>query len=107
MNLSWMALVKYSEDERCDERSSFHSKYRHQSAGDVYHRQYIVASNPLPALDAFQRITGCFRGCLRLPYGDRPDLAYNLSLFNLDAMFAPHVIANGGNRRRVRVSADW
>lgn len=32
-------------------------------------------------------------GRLRLPYGDRPDRAYNLSLFNLEAMLASHEIA--------------
>jgi len=34
-----------------------------------------------------------FPGRQRLPYGDQPDLAYNLSLFDLDAMFASHIIA--------------
>ena len=36
-----------------------------------------------------------FPGRERLPYGDRPELAYNLSLFDLDAMFASHAIALG------------
>jgi len=51
--------------------------------------------NPLPALGRLSTYNGLFPGRLRLPYGDRPDLAYNLSLFNLDAMFASHEIANG------------
>jgi hypothetical protein len=52
-------------------------------------------TNPLPALGRLSAYNGLFRGRLRLPYGDRPDLAYNLSLFNLDAMFASHEIASG------------
>jgi hypothetical protein len=51
--------------------------------------------NPLPALGRLSTYNGLFPGRLRLPYGDRPDLAYNLSLFNLDAMFASHEIASG------------
>lgn len=34
-----------------------------------------------------------FPGRPRLPYGDQPALSYNVSLFNLDAMFASHKIA--------------
>jgi len=52
-------------------------------------------TNPLPALGRLSAYNGLFPGRLRLPYGDRPDLAYNLSLFNLDAMFASHEIASG------------
>jgi hypothetical protein len=52
-------------------------------------------SNPLPALRRLSAYNGLFPGRLRLPYGERPDLAYNLSLFNLDAMFASHEIAGG------------
>jgi len=52
-------------------------------------------TNPLLALGRLSAYNGLFPGRLRLPYGDRPDLAYNLSLFNLDAMFASHEIASG------------
>jgi hypothetical protein len=52
-------------------------------------------TNPSPALGRLSAYNGLFPGRLRLPYGDRPDLAYNLSLFNLDAMFASHEIASG------------
>jgi hypothetical protein len=52
-------------------------------------------TNPLPALGQLSAYNGLFKGRVRLPYGDRPDLAYNLSLFNLDAMFASHEIAGG------------
>jgi hypothetical protein len=29
----------------------------------------------------------------RFPFGEEPDRAYNLSLYNLDAMFASHVVS--------------
>ena len=34
-------------------------------------------------------------GRLRLPFGENPDQAYNLSLYDLEAMFASHVISAG------------
>lgn len=52
-------------------------------------------TNPLPALGRVSAYNVIFPGRLRLPYGERPDLAYNLSLFSLDAMFASHDIAGG------------
>jgi hypothetical protein len=52
-------------------------------------------TNPVPALGRLSAYNGLFAGRVRLPYGDRPDLAYNLSLFNLEAMFASHEIAGG------------
>ncbi len=52
-------------------------------------------TNPLPALGQLSAYNRLFPGRVRLPYGERPDLAYNFSLFNLDAMFASHVIAGG------------
>jgi hypothetical protein len=52
-------------------------------------------TNPLPALGRLSAYNGLFAGRVRLPFGERPDLAYNLSLFNLDAMFASHAIACG------------
>ena len=36
-----------------------------------------------------------FSGRARLPYGENPERSYNLSLFNLDAMFASHELAAG------------
>lgn len=36
-----------------------------------------------------------FPGRERLPFGENPAQSYNLSLFDLDAMFASHVIADG------------
>jgi len=35
-----------------------------------------------------------FPGRVRLPFGENPDEAYNLSLYDLEAMFASHEIEN-------------
>lgn len=47
-------------------------------------------------------------GRLRLPYGERPAQAYNLSLYNLDAMFAAHEISQpkAADEYRVLVIGD-
>jgi hypothetical protein len=48
-------------------------------------------------------------GRLRFPFGENPAQSYNLSLFNLDAMFASHVISAGAkplNEYRVLVIGD-
>jgi len=37
----------------------------------------------------------------RLPFSDTPELAYNLSLFNLNAMFASHQISDEGCQREM------
>ena len=55
----------------------------------------FVFTNPLPVLGRITAYNLLFPGRVRLPYGDRPDLAYNLSLFNLDTMFASCEIAGG------------
>jgi hypothetical protein len=44
----------------------------------------------LGRLSAYNRL---FPGRLRFPFGENPAQAYNLSLFDLEAMFAAHVIA--------------
>lgn len=46
-----------------------------------------------PKLGQFSLYNAVFPGRERLPFGENPAQAYNLSLFNLDAMFASHVIA--------------
>jgi len=48
---------------------------------------------PLPTLAKFSAYNVLFPGRQRLPYGDNPSKAYNLSLYNLDAMFASHELA--------------
>jgi len=50
----------------------------------------FAALDPLPAIGRLSAYNHIFPGRVRLPYGDKPDQAYNLSLFNLPAMFASH-----------------
>ena len=50
---------------------------------------------PLPALGRVSAYNHLFPGRKRLPYSDNPQKAYNLSLYNLEAMFASHEIAAG------------
>ena len=49
--------------------------------------------NPAPALGKASLYNSVFPGRQRLPYGDDPARAYNLSLFDLNAMFASHELA--------------
>lgn len=46
--------------------------------------------NPMPLLGRLSAYNHLFPGRVRLPYGEKPAEAYNLSLFNLEAMFAAH-----------------
>jgi hypothetical protein len=68
---------------------------------------------PLPALGRISAYNRLFPGRERLPYGDQPSRAYNLSLYNLEAMFASHEIAAGpkppGEYRVILIgdSATW
>lgn len=50
---------------------------------------------PMPALGRVSAYNSLFPGRQRLPYGDVPEKSYNLSLFNLEAMFASHELASG------------
>jgi hypothetical protein len=50
-----------------------------------------------------------FPGRPRFPFGEDPSVSYNLSLYNLDAMFASHVLAAGSkpaNEYRVLLVGD-
>ena len=47
-----------------------------------------------------------FPGRLRLPYGEKPEQAYNLSLFDLRSMFASHAIAGAEQEYRVVILGD-
>jgi hypothetical protein len=49
--------------------------------------------NPVPLLGRLSWYNVLVPGRDRLPYGENPDQSYNLSLQNLDAMFAAHEIA--------------
>jgi hypothetical protein len=70
-------------------------------------------ANPLPALGRISLYNHLYPGRQRLPYGDEPQRAYNLSLFQLDAMFASTELAAGpkpGSEYRVIIigdSATW
>ena len=50
---------------------------------------------PLPILGQLSAYNHIFPGRVRLPYGEIPDQAYNLSLYNLEAMFASHELVAG------------
>ncbi|MDH5505962.1 MAG: hypothetical protein OEZ02_01940 [Anaerolineae bacterium] len=49
--------------------------------------------SPLPALGRISAYNHLFPGRARLPFGENPAKAYNLSLFQMEAMFASHEIA--------------
>ncbi len=51
------------------------------------------AWQPLPWLGRLSLHNGLLPGRERLPYGDDPQRAYNLSLYSLEAMFASHKLA--------------
>jgi hypothetical protein len=55
----------------------------------------FAAYNPMPALGKLTAYNHLVPGRVRLPYGENPEKSYNLSLFNLDAMFASHALAAG------------
>ena len=68
---------------------------------------------PLPGLGKISAYNLLFPGRQRLPYGDNPSKGYNLSLYNLEAMFASHELEGGSkpsDEFRVVVigdSASW
>lgn len=51
--------------------------------------------DPLAFLGHLSAYNSIFPGRLRLPYGENPNQAYNLSLYDLEAMFASHELAAG------------
>jgi hypothetical protein len=53
----------------------------------------FASAYPLPALGRLSIYNRLVPGRQRLPYGDNPERAYNLSLYNLEAMFASHEIS--------------
>ncbi len=62
-----------------------------------------VAVDPLPTLGKLSAYNHLFAGRPRLPYGENPAVAYNLSLFQLDAMFAAHEVARSPRPDEFRV----
>ncbi len=67
----------------------------------------VLAGTPrLGQISAYNRL---FPGRLRFPFGENSQQAYNLSLYDLDAMFAAHVLAGGAkavDEYRVLVVGD-
>lgn len=55
----------------------------------------LGALNPLPVLGRISIYNTLAPGRQRLPYGDHPERAYNVSVLNVDAMFASHEISSG------------
>jgi hypothetical protein len=53
----------------------------------------FAAVDLLPSLGRISVYNRLVPGRVRLPYGEHPESDYNLSLFNLEAMFASHEIA--------------
>ncbi len=55
----------------------------------------LLFALPLPNFGKVSAYNSLFPGRPRLPFGENPSEAYNFSLFNLDAMFVSHEIADG------------
>ena len=58
---------------------------------------------PVPWLARISAYNSLFPGRQRLPFGEIQDKAYNLSLYQLDAMFRSHAIAAGKSPNEYRV----
>jgi hypothetical protein len=59
--------------------------------------------DPLPALGHLSIYNVLVPGRERLPYGENPAVAYNLSLYQIDAMFASHKLAGADPDNEYRV----
>lgn len=53
--------------------------------------------DPIPAIGQLSFYNSIFPGRQRLPYGDNPDLSFNLTVNQLDAMFASHIVDDKSN----------
>jgi hypothetical protein len=78
----------------------------------IFFNLVFVAIKPMPALGTLSAYNVLFRGRLRLPYGENPSESYNMSLFNLEAMFASHAVAAPKEKNEYRVvligdSSTW
>ncbi len=65
--------------------------------------------NFLPTLGNISGYNKIFPGRLRFPFGENPTIAYNLSLYNLEAMFASHEldgVKNDDSGYRIIVLGD-
>lgn len=63
----------------------------------------LVLVDPLPALGRISAYNVLFRGRERLPYGENPAASYNLSLYQIDAMFAAHALDGADRAGEFRV----
>ena len=63
----------------------------------------FALADPLPFLGQLSAYNVFFRGRERLPYGENPSAAYNLSLYQIDAMFASHTLAGADRDKEYRV----
>lgn len=63
----------------------------------------FAALDPLSTLGALSGYNWLFKGRDRLPYGENPSASYNVSLFQIDAMFASHKIAGRPDHSSFRV----
>lgn len=68
----------------------------------------FALGDPLPRLGRLSVYNRLLPGRARLPYGESPDRSYNLSLFQLEAMFASHEVARpkGPGEYRVLLMGD-
>ncbi len=69
----------------------------------------LVITTWQPGVGQFSLYNVLYPGRERLPFGENPKQSYNLSLFDLDAMFASHVIAGtpkADNEFRVIIVGD-
>lgn len=72
----------------------------------------FAATHPLPALGRLSLYNHLLPGRPRLPYGENPATAYNLSLYNLPAMLQSHLVSQPKAKDEFRVfilgdSATW
>ena len=72
----------------------------------------FALTNPLGWLGKVSLYNAVFPGRPRLPWGENPQRAYNLTLNNLDAMFASHEISQPKRADEFRVvligdSSTW
>lgn len=63
----------------------------------------LVPAGASAALGRFSLYNSVFPGRARFPFGENPEESYNLSLYNLDAMFASHEIGREKARGEMRV----
>lgn len=64
----------------------------------------FAALQPIPLLERLTGYNRLYPGRVRLPFGEIQEKAYNLSLYQLDAMFLSHEIAAGKPAQEYRVA---